>query len=313
MRLPLFCTRALGSSEFFLRKNAPTILTGAGVIGFVATVAVTIHVGPKAMDRLQTISIDVADLKSRPLEEDKTEEDRAKELVELYVRSSIDLARIYAPTILLGSASIICVLSAHNMMLKRQASLAAAYTALSVGYEAYRKRVAEKIGVEEELQLYRGVSLVQGCNDQGEPCEIIDMSDSDPSPYSMFFDEQSPSWNKNAEYNKFFLRSQQTYLNNRLHARGYLFLNEVHDALGLPWTQAGQVVGWRVADPKCRKCHIDQKCDACKGDGYVDFGIYDIYDSMKRAFVNGFENVILLDFNVDGEIIGPRGNSKTRI
>ena len=49
--------------------------------------------------------------------------------------------------------------------------------------------------------------------------------------------------------------------------------------------------------------------DAVKnGANYVDFGMFiqtgnDIYDVPKRRFVNGYERVILLDFNVDGPIL----------
>lgn len=70
--------------------------------------------------------------------------------------------------------------------------------------------------------------------------------------------------------------------NDRLHARGHLFLNEVYEALGLPHTQAGAVVGWVVGN----------------GDNFVDFGLYT--GEAARDFVNGREGSILLDFNVDG-------------
>ena len=35
----------------------------------------------------------------------------------------------------------------------------------------------------------------------------------------------------------------------------------------------------------------------------VDFGIYNIHRPENRAFVNGYERTILLDFNVDGDIL----------
>ena len=39
------------------------------------------------------------------------------------------------------------------------------------------------------------------------------------------------------------------------------------------------------------------------GDNYIDFGIYDVNKPQNRDFVNGIERVILLDFNVDGNIL----------
>ena len=87
-----------------------------------------------------------------------------------------------------------------------------------------------------------------------------------------------------------YLRKQQDYANDLLKSRGYLFLNEVYEMLGIQRTPAGQVVGW-IYDEKNPN-----------GDNYIDFGIYDVTDERKRAFVNGFERNILLDFNVDGVI-----------
>ena len=60
--------------------------------------------------------------------------------------------------------------------------------------------------------------------------------------------------------------------------------------LGLKRTKAGQGVGW-----------IYDKNNP-NGDNYIDFNIYDISKESNRAFVNGTERSILLDFNVDGVI-----------
>lgn len=109
-----------------------------------------------------------------------------------------------------------------------------------------------------------------------------------PGPYATFFDEASAAWTNNPESNKFFLLRTQDFANQKLEARGYLFLNEVYEMLGLPRTRAGQLVGWvyDVQNPV--------------GDNYVDFGIF---NKLNSNFVNGFENSILLDFNVDGNIL----------
>ena len=80
---------------------------------------------------------------------------------------------------------------------------------------------------------------------------------------------------------------QQTFFNDLLLSRGHLFLNEVYDQIGIDRTKAGQVVGWVVSKD---------------GDNFVDFGLFDGSTQEKRMFVNGHENSVLLDFNVDGVI-----------
>ena len=88
-----------------------------------------------------------------------------------------------------------------------------------------------------------------------------------------------------------FLRAQQTYFNELLQARGHVFLNEVYDALGLPRTKAGAIVGW-VYDS-----------DTPVGDNYISFEMCEANKEKVRNFINGVEPTILLDFNVDGIIL----------
>lgn len=291
--------RIVKQSEFVLRKHAPTILTGVGVTGFVATTAFTIRATARAMEAMPELSKRIQNAKDKSLLETADVEDvkevakvRSQELARAYLTNGVELAKIYAPTITLGSASILCVLAGHNMMLKRQASVVALYAALDSSFRAYRGRVAEKIGREEEVQLYRNPRIIVDAHiddgDGQDPACIIDVLDVNPSPYAKFFDETNVNWHKNPEYNLFFLTQTERWANDRLNAYGYLYLNEVYAALGLDRTQAGQIVGWRKKSED--------------GDGFVSFGIHDLWDDNKRAFVNGMESNVLLDFNVDGII-----------
>ena len=88
-----------------------------------------------------------------------------------------------------------------------------------------------------------------------------------------------------------FLKQQMNYANDVLKKRGYVFLNEVYEMLGIPKTKAGKIVGWIY----------DEKNPI--GDNFIDFGIYNENREKNRDFVNGYERVILLDFNVDGDIL----------
>ena len=108
------------------------------------------------------------------------------------------------------------------------------------------------------------------------------------SIYARFFDEGSPMWCKDAEMNLMFLKNQENYANDKLKAKGHLFLNEVYDMLGLPRTKSGAVVGWLYKE------------ENPIGDNHVDF---DIYNDRNHDFVNGYERTALLDFNVDGMIL----------
>lgn len=104
--------------------------------------------------------------------------------------------------------------------------------------------------------------------------------------YTFIFDENAAGWTKDKTINNFFLIRQQDYANEKLKMRGYLFLNDVLDMVGLPRTKAGQIVGW-IYDKK--------KSDP---DNFIDFGIFR-NDPPKKALSNG----IVLNFNVEGNIL----------
>lgn len=108
------------------------------------------------------------------------------------------------------------------------------------------------------------------------------------SQYARWFDSDNPYWMENPHNNLWFLKAQEHLASDKLAMRGYLFLNEVYEMLGMKQSRAGQLVGWVY----------DEKNPI--GDNYVDFGIY---EERNKKFVNGDCNSILLDFNVDGNIL----------
>jgi Family of unknown function (DUF6353) len=284
MKLPVQATRALGSSRFWVQQNSPTILTVGGLVGFGVTTALAIRQTAKAQPVLQKIEEDLTEARlQKTVEHEGDVKAGQKVIVKAYAKASLQLAEEYWPVLAMGAASTAAIVAGHRIMLKRQASLVAAYSLLDAAFKAYRKKVAEVVGEEEEAKLYRE-QMIQGLGKGLEACEVIAGEDDVmPSPYAKFFDEMSHNWKPNPEYNLFFLRCQQQWANDRLQADGYLFLNDVLRELGLPRMQAGQHVGWKLGQPN--------------SDPYVDFGMYEIGDECKRAFINGHEHTILLDFN----------------
>ena len=116
----------------------------------------------------------------------------------------------------------------------------------------------------------------------------VDGSRMSPKRYARFFDEGSQYWTPYSEFNLLFLKTVQSYANDRLKYRGYLFLNEVYDMLGIPRTKAGYLVGWIYDEEHPYR------------DNFVDF---DIFNERNSEAINGYGNKFLLDFNVDGEIL----------
>ena len=296
---------ALSKIGFKIRKHSPEILVTAGVVGTVASTIMACKATTKVSDILENTKAKVdqvhMDLEDDDISEDRySQEDSKKDLAIIYAQSGIQFVKLYGPAVALGVLSLGCILTSNNILRKRNVALAAAYTAIDQGFKEYRGRVVDRFGeaVDRELKYnIKAKKITETVTDEetGKEKKVkktVDViSDSNGySPYARFFDEASPAWEKDPEYNLMFLRAQQQYANDLLRARGHLFLNEVYDMLGIPRSKAGQVVGW-VYDE-----------NNPIGDNHVDFGIYDIRREVVRDFVNGYERSILLDFNVDGNI-----------
>jgi hypothetical protein len=280
----------LAKHSLTIKQHSPNALFGAGVVGMIGSTVLACRSTLKLEDHLNKTSEDLE--LARQIREDKPEEysekDFKRDSTIIYVRGVVSVGKLYAPAVALGVVSVGLLTKSHTMLNDRVAAVTAAYTALDKGFEAYRARVIEKYGEDAEREIRFPREKIKEQNPEtGRDHTVEVISDDSPSIYAKFFDQMSPSWSKDPEYNIVFLHAQQTYWNNMLHARGHVFLNEVYRELGLPHTKAGSVVGWVL------------KGD---GDSYVDFGIFDPHDESTRSFVNGREGAILLDFNVDGVI-----------
>lgn len=293
---------------FGLQKRSPEILVGVGIVGAVVSAVMACKATPKAVEVVQETketveAIHEADEKGKTRAgKDYSKEDRKNDLVITYVHAGVKFAKLYAPAVVLGTASIVSILASHNIMRKRNAAIASAYAALDKAFKGYRGRVIDRFGEQVEKELRYNIKSREiedtVTNENGEEERVkstVNVADAgwDPnnySPYARIFDESHPEWMKDAEQNLFKLKARQAQANDMLKARGHLFLNEVYDLLGYKRTTAGAAVGW-VYDLRNPI-----------GDNFVDFGMYEVSRPKAVDFVNGYERSFILDFNVVGDI-----------
>lgn len=53
--------------------------------------------------------------------------------------------------------------------------------------------------------------------------------------HEIIFDRNNPNWSTNEGFNSMFLLTQERYLHDLLKARGYLYFNQIYEALGAVW------------------------------------------------------------------------------
>lgn len=275
-------TRTLGRGLLITKKYSPEILTTVGVIGVVASAVfasrATLNLEP-VVDKVRH------DL-------DGIDENDKKLKTQVLVKGAVDLTKLYGPSVSLGLASIACIVSAHGIMRRRNVALVAALNVVEKSFAKYRQRVIDEFGIEKDLAYRMGFDQVEVENEDGTKSMVttVDLAGG-ASPYAKFFDEFSSQWKDTPDYNLYFLKNVQNNANDRLRARGHMFLNEIYDVLDIPRTKEGWVVGW-----------IFDK-DNEVGDNVIDFGIYDFANEAKVNFIEGLEKSIRLDFNVDGPVL----------
>lgn len=300
-------TRTFHKVGFKLKKHSPEILVVAGVIGTVTSAVMSCKATLKVNDVIdetkETIET-IHDCIGKGLKtadgEEYTQEVANKDLTIVYIQTGWKFAKLYGPAVLLGAASIGCMVGSNQILRKRNIALGAAFTAMDKSFKEYRGRVIEKFGkdLDRELRFNTKAKQIEETvvDENGKEStvtktvEIVDPNVTH-SIYSVVFCEGNTGWTKNAELNKVFLLQQQNYANDKLRLNGVLTLNEVYDMIGAPRTAYGQLAGWVYTE------------DSSVGDNFVDFGIFDINSEKKCDFINGIERSIILDFNCIGNIL----------
>lgn len=292
--VPAKLSRFVAKAALKVSKKSPEILLATGIISGVASTVVACRATLKA-DKVLDEHKEMIDGINKALEEcpeDYTEKDKKRDTAIAYGKTIGKFVKLYSPAIALGTLSIVSFCASYGILKKRNVALTLAYGELLKNYNHYRDKVKEKYGDEVDKEIIFGEAEPVVEKGADEKTEKVTFEGNTYSQYAKFFDATSPNWVNDAYYNKSFLTQLQEEFNWKLRSRGHVFLNEVYEALGFDHTPEGALVGW-IYDPEN---------DNDGGDGHIDFGIWDCKSAATRRFVNGYENVILLDFNVDGVI-----------
>lgn len=295
--IPKAVTIKAARSLLQVKKASPTLLFGAGMVGFATTVVTASRATLKLEETLEPHmnNLELA----RNLHESENPNystmDYRRDVTIVRTRTVISVAKLYALPLAIGAASAACLTGSHFILSSRNVALTAAYAALDQTYRKYQERMVEELGEEKERDIRTKVESwgVKGKDKKGKDVGHIRSgpTEAGASMYARFWgrDTAVRDWNTNPERNVIFLRCQQNYANDILQSRGHVLLNDVYDSLGLERTSAGAVVGWVRGH----------------GDDYVDFGIFGDNDQDANRlldYVTGREDEVLLDFNVDGVI-----------
>ena len=296
-------TRLVNRAGLQVAKHAPEILTGLGIAGGIATVVLASRATLKLKENIafgQQLRDSFVEKRNTETVEEYSQAQYAGEMIGAYLHIARGVVKTYAVSAGVGAASVSCVLGAIGIMRQRNAALTAAYNVLDAAHRSYRERVAKELGTEREQEIAFAVENPEEVTDADKAKlekddleklakRLQEKNDANrPSPYSAFITNKNVHWTRDTDDMLFNLKVVQNNLNDKLRIQGHLFLNEAYDALGVPRTKAGQVVGWVY--------------DTSEGDQFVDFGLERVEKQISPAFGNTLSDGFWVELNVDGVI-----------
>lgn len=293
-----FLTRAYGATKMVLKAKGPTIMVVSGVASMGAAAVIGAKQTLKAEEVLakHTPELEKVD-QARKLNVAGYQDDEAtRDRFRVYGAAAFDLGRLYAVPGLLFIGGAGLVFGGHHMMVKRNAQMAIAFTALKKAFDTYRERAVESMGPDFDQAMMNGWRIEEERDPHtGELISdrpVRDWEASREDPYNRVFAQDTTSeWEDNLGVNRMFILQQVKSAQRLLNNRGYLYLNELYEALGFPTTDIGQVCGWRV-----RRLN-----DGSRDIPTVDVGID---TPMPEGWVYNDRNEIFLDINCQGFIVG---------
>lgn len=303
--------KAFAKVSLTLRKHAPTILVIGGTIGLVTAGILAckettkldevLAKGEERTNQLADKINKVEDFKETGSvsEEDYTEDDEKKDIVGVYAKNALDVAKLYAPSVILAVASVSAILGGFGILKARHAAITMAFGEMSAAFAEFKNRTKAAVGEEKYREILDGVGkeLKEVIDDNGNTV-VAEVDTVKPifDPYTFEWNaettKESGSYTKgDPAGNLAFLMAVQEAFNNKLrNLTGYVFLNDILEELGLPKTKAGQEVGWVI-----------QPNDEHEGDNYIDFGIENV-DNVDKETMKFTRNFVL-HFNCDGYIL----------
>jgi len=218
------------TAEKLIIDNSPTILTGVGIVGTVATAYLSHQAALNS--RFVMARLDQQKARKEALE---GEGDGLPVSTKDVFKATWQL---YVPPVAVGALTVSSIFMANKINLQRAAALAAAYTISQDKHKEYRDKVLEKIGVKREEEARAEIAQTR-INEHPPSKEgqilIIDGTD------VLVLDQFTGRYFKSSMEK---LKKSENIINNRINQHGYASLGDFYEEVGLPSVSMSEEVGW---------------------------------------------------------------------
>lgn len=222
-----------GKAVMGVKKHSPAILVGAGIVGIGATAVLAY----KSKSKVEEVVNEVERKNDLGLEVNKVEVAR-------------DLAEAVYQPVVVGAASVACIVFAHRIQHKRIMTLVGALAveqARNAYFETkYRKQYGDQ-AYYEFITPTRDEEHVEVLKNGKEKVTVEKVRSDIDKTTGQWFD-QSSEYERDHTYNMSYIDAVEERMQTVLFQRGHLTLNEVREALGFERIRAGALLGWSSRD-----------------------------------------------------------------
>lgn len=215
------------TTEDFITKRSPEILTGIGIAGMVTTTILAVKVTPKALDLIARA------------EDEKFDSGHGECLTKPEIIKAC--WKCYIPAAITCTASIACLVGASSVNLKRNTALATAYKLSETALSEYKDAVIETIGEKKEQMVKDKMSEKKLKEEPVTKSEIILTEKGN----TLCYDYHSGRYFKSDIDT---IKKAVNEINSSMIRDDYASLNEFYDEIGLPHTEVGGSLGWNIND-----------------------------------------------------------------
>ena len=225
------------AAKDFIVKNAPTILTCAGIVGSVTAVGLAINETPKALEKIDEAKDNK--LKDKNGNYIITAENYDNSLNAWEMIKTV--APVYWPMALTEVTALSCIIFSNSMNLKRQAALFAAYQLSENNLKDYKAKMIETFGEKKSKEVEDKISQNKVLELPPVDQDIINTG----AGLTLCFDAVSGRY-----YYSDIERVKQAIndMNRRLLSEREVCLNEFYAELNLPSIGMGDMLGWNKTD-----------------------------------------------------------------
>jgi hypothetical protein len=232
----------------FVSANSSTILVGLAVGGVIGTAVGASKVTPESQKIIEAKRKAESDI-SKDLESGTISNKKAKEAKNnMYLKFSKDMAKVWAPVILLGGLTISSIIFAHRIDARKQAALAAALTLTEDRLresEYYRSTVKDMVGTKQEEAINAKVKEDYIRENPIKEDEIA---------YTGYGNTLMLDWASHRYFRSSpeYIRQAINNLNERLLSAMWIDLNDFYDEIKLHRIGVGDIVGWNIDNGQIR-------------------------------------------------------------